>query len=154
MLHSLGIHKVLSNSSSTQSKKILTMKKSEENNHENKQRTLVVGYGKKYRYMLDSNWHLGQKKSLSEKCENTNDQFGKAHCLMILHSGINKKLSNKANLDTYNVSMKGMENQYLFNLQCFKHDGESENVSLLQPPIRIALNEDTIYNCVSAIIKA
>ena len=50
--------------------------------------------------------------------------------------------------------MKGMENQYLFNLQCFKGDGESENVSLPQPPIRIALNEDTIYDCVSAIIKA
>ena len=51
--------------------------------------------------------------------------------------------------------MKGMENQCLFNLQCFKHAGESENAtSLLQPPTRIALNKDTIYNCVSAIIKA
>ena len=80
-MHFLGIQKLLSNSSSTQSKKILTMKKSEENNHENKQRTLVVGYGKKYRYMPDSNWCLGQKKSLSEKCENTNDQCGKAHCI-------------------------------------------------------------------------
>ena len=37
----------------------------------------------------------------------------------------------------------------------FKHDGESENVSsLLQPPIRIALNKDTIYDCVSTIIQA
>ena len=53
------------------------------------------------------------------------------------------------------LSVKGTENQYLFNIQCFKHGGESENVtSLLQPPIRIALSKDTIYDCVSAIIKA
>ena len=74
---------------------------------------------------------------------------------MIVYSGINKKLSNEAIFYIYDVSMKGMENQYLFNLQCFKHDGESQNVtSLLEPPIRIALNKDTIYDCVSAFIKA
>ena len=55
---------------------------------------------------------------------------------MILHSEINKNLSNESYFDTYDESMKGLENQYLFNLQCFKLDGESENVtSLLQPPI-------------------
>ena len=102
-----------------------------------------------------SNWCLGQKKSLSEKCKYTNEQFDKAHCLMIVHSGINTNLSNEAIFDTYDVSMKGMKNQYLFNLQCFKHDGESENVtSLLQPLIRIALSKDTIYDCVNAIMKA
>ena len=54
-----------------------------------------------------------------------------------------------------NLRMKGMENQYLFNLQCFKHNGESDNVtSLLQPPIRLALNKDTIFDCVSPITKA
>ena len=36
----------------------------------------------------------------------------------IVHSGINKNLSNEAIFDTYDVSIKGMENQYLFNLQC------------------------------------
>ena len=59
---------------------------------------------------------------------------------MILHSEINKNLSNEAYFDTYDESMKGLENQYLFNLQCFDLDGESENLtSLLQPPIRIDL---------------
>ena len=102
-------------------------------------------------YTPVSNWCLGQKKSLSEKCEYANDQFCKAHCLMIVHSKINKNLSNEAIFDTYDVSMKGMENQYLFNLQCFEHDGESENVtSLLQPPIRIALDKESA----SAIMKA
>ena len=42
------------------------MKKSEEKNHENKQRTLVVRYGKKCSYMSVSNWCHGQKKLLSE----------------------------------------------------------------------------------------
>lgn len=47
-----------------------------------------------------------------------------------------------------------MENQYIFNLH-FRFDGESENVtSLLPPPIRIVLNEGTIYDCVSAVTKA
>ena len=90
MLHFLGIQKLLSSSSYTQSKKILTIKKPDENNHENKQRTLVVKYGKKYRYMPVSNRCLCQKKSLSEKCEYVNERFWKGHCLMIVHSGINK----------------------------------------------------------------
>ena len=68
---------------------------------------------------IGTNWCLGQKKSLSEKCEYTNEWFGKAHCLMMVHSGINKNLFNEAISDT-DVSIKGMENQYLFNLQCFK----------------------------------
>ena len=75
---------------------------------------------------------------------------------MIVYSGINKKLSNEAIFYIYDVSMKGMENQYLFNLQCFKHDGESQNVtSLLEPPIRIAykysqdLSHTTISNSLS-----
>ena len=47
-----------------------------------------------------------------------------------------------------------MENQYIFNLH-FRFDGESENVtSLLPPPIRIVLNEGTIYDYVSAVTKA
>ena len=74
---------------------------------------------------------------------------------MILNSWININLSNKATFATYDVSIKGTENQYLINLQCFKHDGESENVtSLLRSPIRIALKEDVIYDCVSAITEA
>ena len=32
---------------------------------------------------------------------------------MIVHSEINKNLSNEAIFDTYDVSVKGMENQYL-----------------------------------------
>ena len=37
-----------------------------------------------------------RKKPLSEKCEYANERFGKAHCLMLVHSGINKNLSNEA----------------------------------------------------------
>ena len=92
-----------------------------------------------------SNWCQRQKKSLSEKCEYANELVGKLYCLMIVQSGINKNLSNEAIFDTYDVSIKGMLNQYLFKLQCFKHNDESENVThLLQPPIRIALNKETI----------
>ena len=48
-----------------------------------------------------------------------------------------------------------MENQYLFYLQCFRNNAESDTVSnLLRPPMKFALNEDIIYNCVSAITKA
>ena len=32
---------------------------------------------------------------------------------MIVHSEINKNLSNEAIFDTYDISVKGMENQYL-----------------------------------------
>lgn len=47
-----------------------------------------------------------QKKSLFEKCEYANEQFGKAHCLILLHSGRNRNLSNEAIFDSCNESRK------------------------------------------------
>ena len=66
----------------------------------------------------------------------------------MFHSGINKNLSNEAIFDTYDVSVK------VINVYSICSDSESQNVaSLLRPPIKTALNKDTIYDCVSAIIK-
>ena len=36
---------------------------------------------------------------LFQKGEYGNERFGKVHCLMIVHSGINKNLSNEAIYD-------------------------------------------------------
>ena len=40
-------------------------------------------------------------EKITEKWEYINEWFGKAHCLMIVHRGINKNLSNEAVFDTY-----------------------------------------------------
>ena len=48
---------------------------------------------------------------------------------MVAHSEINKSFFNGIIFNTYDVSMTDMENRYFLNLQCFKHDGESENLT-------------------------
>ena len=52
------------------------------------------------------------------------------------------------------MSMHGMETQYLFNMEVFKNELVPDCYKkLIQPPIRIALNKDTIFDCVSSILK-
>lgn len=48
---------------------------------------------------------------------------------MVVHSEINKSFSNEIIFNTCDVSMTDMENRYFLNLQCFKHDGGSENLT-------------------------
>ena len=72
----------------------------------------------------------------------------------MVHAGINKNLSNESIVEMYDASMKGMENYYLFNPQLFKNELEKQSLTdLVQPPIHVALNKDTIYDCISAITK-
>ena len=117
-----------------------------------RQRNLTAKFGRQIKYMPIESYCIGEKMSLMEKDLYPNQTFGKAHCLMVVHSGINKNLSNEAIFENYDVSMKGMESQYLFNLECFKNEAVQPEVKrLLMPPIRMALNPSTIYNCVQTI---
>ena len=46
-----------------------------------------------------------------------------------------------------------MEAQYLSDRTCLQNEQQIEAVKYLQPPIRMALNKETIYNCVLAITE-
>ena len=74
---------------------------------------------------------------------------------MMDHSGIKKNLCNESMFEMYDVLMKGMESQYLFNLECFKNEMvDNEVKNMLMPPIRMALNSETIHDCVKAITSS
>ena len=65
---------------------------------------------------------------------------------MMVHTGISTYLANEATFDVY-VSMQSMESKYLFNREVFKNEAApKETMNLIQPPIRMALNKDTIYD--------
>ena len=115
-----------------------------------RQRTLTSKYGCKMKYMPIDHYVLGQRKSLLGKAKYPNEKLGKANCLMMVHQGVNKKISNEVIFDTYDVAMIGSENQYEFTKECFLNGA----LEVLQPPIRYALNKDTIYDCVGAITQA
>ena len=100
-----------------------------------------------------STYVLGQRKSLKEKCEYPNEKFGKATCLMSVHQGVNDRMSNESVFDHYNITITAMENQYLFQKHCLENEGMTDALKTLQPPIRYALNKDTLYDCVAAITQ-
>ena len=152
-----GITQVLMNSSSssvTPPKLVIVEKPSSSKKCPSNQKTLTTKFSKKIPYMPITHYTLGERKSLLEKSQYANERFGKTHCLMMVHSGVNKKLSNEAIFEMYDVSMTGMETHFQFTQQCFKNEQIAGAMEVLQPPIRYALNKDTIYNCVSAITKS
>ena len=104
----LCIQKLLRSFSSTQSKK----------NSYNENKIIIImktentGYMAwiKFRCISVANAGLDQKRSLFKSCEQLNERFGEAHCLMIVRTGINKNLSTEAIFDADEVLMKGIEN--------------------------------------------
>ena len=55
---------------------------------------------------------MNQKLKIRDPCKDDGDKFGKAFCLSIIHTGLNKCLSNEAILENYGTAMRGMK-EYL-----------------------------------------
>ena len=119
-----------------------------------KQRTLTSKFGRKTLHIPITNFVLGQRKSLKEESKYPCERFGKAHCLMTVHQGVNQKISNESIFGNYELAVTSMKKQYLFQKQCLENEGHTEALKVQQPPIRYALSKGTIYDCVSAITEA
>ena len=59
------------------------------------QLTLVSKYAKKMKY-VDIASHYEQKLSVTGQCKDADDAFGKGFCISMVHTGVNKNLSNTA----------------------------------------------------------
>ena len=67
-----------------------------------KQRTLTLNFGKKVSHIPITNFVLGQSRSLKEESKYSRERFGKAHCLVTVHQGVNQKIRMNPSLATTN----------------------------------------------------
>ena len=90
---------------------------------------------------------LGKRCSLLKVSETQAEVLAKAHCLMMIHAGVNKNISNEAIYLNIETSWKGMESFYLLNKE------KNKNLDI---PLRVSIDDhdDRIYQCVAAIIKS
>ena len=79
------------------------------------QLTLVSKYAKKMKY-VDIASHYEQTLFVTGQCKDADDAFGKGFCISMVHTGVNKNLSNTAILENYNTAIEGMKEYYKF--QC------------------------------------
>ena len=115
--------------------------------HEPGHTSITTKYNRKMQCYDVSKFVLGKNCSLTAKSDTVAERFAKSHCLMMVHAGVNKNISNEAIYEMYDTSMKGMESYYIMNKDIFK--GQMN----LEPPLRVGLNEhdDYIYKCIDVI---
>ena len=107
---------------------------------------ITAKYNRKISCYDLSKFVIGKKCSLYSVSESFSEVLAKAHCLMMVHTGVNKNTANEAIYINYESSMKGMETYYLMN---------KDNNKNLDPPLRVSLDEhdDHIYKCIDSIIQ-
>ena len=59
---------------------------------------------------------MNQKLKIRDPCKDDGDKFGKAFCLSIIHTGLNKCLSNEAILENYGTAMRGMKEYHKLSI--------------------------------------
>ena len=105
--------------------------------------------------------HAGSKQMTLEKystsipltgqCVKPMHVIGKGMCLSIVHTGVNKKLSQTAIIDNYNASFNGCQLYYETAEQHMKVNHPEVNIP---PPVKVCLNKDNIIKAEKAILDA
>ena len=102
------------------------------------QRVLTGKYAKKAKYQYVGSM-MNQKLKIRDPCKDDGDKFGKAFCLSIIHTGLNKCLSNEAILENYGTAMRGMKDYHKFvNTTA---TSSLSNVTVA-PPVEVAVNKN------------
>ena len=90
----------------------------------------------KYQYVGSM---MNQKLKIHDPCKDDGAKFGKAFCLSIIHTGLNKCLSNEAILENYGTALRGMKEYHKFvNTTA---TSSLSNVTLA-PPLEVAVNKN------------
>ena len=93
---------------SASTKKVLTVEKptTSKTTSSNKQVVLTGKFAKKLKFR-----HVGStlntKINISSTCADDLDRFAKGYCFSIVHTGVNKALSNEAILENYYTAIAG-----------------------------------------------
>ena len=93
---------------------------------------------------------MTKRLGITDSCKDDNDRFGKGFCLSIVHTGVNKCLSNNAVIETYDTAINGMKEYHKF----VKTTSTQLNSVTLAPPVEISLNKNNIEYAEKAILEA
>ena len=72
------------------------------------QLSLVSKYSKKIKYVDIAIYYCPSKLPVTVKCEDFDRAFGKGFCLSMIHTGVNKSLSNNSIIENYRTAINGM----------------------------------------------
>ena len=91
---------------------------------------------------------MQRKLGITENCKDDTDKFAKGYCLSLVHTGVNKCLSNEAILETYDTAMSGTREYH--KLLTTSTTGPVDVT--LSPPVEIAINKDNIATLERSIL--
>ena len=114
------------------------------------QRVLTGKYTKKAKYQNVGSM-MNQKLKLHDPYKDDGDKFGKVFFLSIIHTRLNKCLSNEAILENYGTVMRGMKEYHKF--VSTTATSSLSNVTLA-PPVGEAVNKKNIDLMEKSILTA
>ena len=85
--------------------------------------------------MVPINSQLDPKIELTEVCKDNSDIWSKDFMLKVLHTGVNKHVSNNSSLEFYDTLMDGIHSYHQQVIPDIKFDGK-----LLSPPPKVLVN--------------
>ena len=94
--------------------------------HEPGHTSITTKYNRKMQYYDVSMFVLGKNCSLTAMSDTVAERFAKSHCMMMVHAGVNKNISNETIYEMYDTSMKGMESYYIMNKDILKGQSRTE----------------------------
>ena len=123
-----------------------------------KQQTLSLNVGKSNKQGTLQNSLRASQKSFEQRkmddynkkvklvgdCKNKREIFAKCVCLSVVHTGINKMLSNAAIIDNYKCNLKNLQEYHKFSEELIGNT--------IPPPLEVALSKNNISRAQVAIL--
>ena len=115
------------------------------------QQTLSGKFGKKTAYKYVGATMIQLELNVNGVCITENDKFAQAFCLSMVHTGVNKCISNSTILENYQAGINAMEVYHQFVTRTATPGLEDVT---LQPPVEIAVNRKNIHLMEKTILDA
>ena len=117
------------------------------------QAILTSMYNKKTKFrFVDQTFH--KKLAVQSKCESSLQKVVKGFCLSVVHSGVNKCLSESAIIEMYNTAYRGIYNHHLVQEESYKELYGLPKEKTTMAPQQCCLDKNNIIKYEKAILKA
>ena len=116
------------------------------------QAILTSKYNKKTKFrFVDQTFQ--KKLAVQSKCESSLQEVAKGFCLSVVHSGVNKCLSESAIIEMYNTAYRGIYNHHLVQEESYKELYGLPKEKTIMAPQQCCLDKNNITKY-EAILKA
>ena len=117
------------------------------------QAILTSKYNKKTQFcFVDQTFQ--KKLAVQSKCESSPQKVAKGFCLSVVHSGVNKYLSESTIIAMYNTAYRGICNHHLVQEESYKELFGLPKEKTIMAPQQSCLDKNNIIKYEKAILKA